>query len=147
MKRSEQAIFTNLVMVYDKQGNILVQDRKDPSWPGICFPGGHVEPGESFVASAIREVKEETGLTVIIFSSAVRSNFKIRTAHDMLSFSTRLAVLVVLYKPAMKAKYFGSIEIASHNVSLCRTFRKCSRSLNPTISANSIITWMTVSGN
>ena len=64
MAKSEQAIFTNLVMVYDNNGNILVQDRKDPSWPGICFPGGHVEPGESFVASAIREVKEETGLTI-----------------------------------------------------------------------------------
>lgn len=64
MARSEQAIFTNLVMVYDEKGNILVQDRKDPSWPGICLPGGHVEPGESFVNSAIREVKEETGLTI-----------------------------------------------------------------------------------
>lgn len=64
MARSEQAIFTNLVMVYDDNGNILVQDRKDPDWPGICFPGGHVEPGESFVHSAIREVKEETGLDI-----------------------------------------------------------------------------------
>ena len=64
MSRSEQAIFTNLCMVYDGAGNILVQDRNDPDWPGICFPGGHVEPGESFVESVIREVWEETGLTI-----------------------------------------------------------------------------------
>ena len=64
MSRSEQAIFTNLCMIYDHDGNILVQDRKDPSWPGLCFPGGHVEPGESFVESVIREVWEETGLTI-----------------------------------------------------------------------------------
>lgn len=64
MARSEQAIFTNLCMVYDDVGNILVQDRLDPTWPGICFPGGHVEPGESFVESVIREVQEETGLTI-----------------------------------------------------------------------------------
>ena len=64
MSRCEKAIFTNLCMVYDGAGNILVQDRKDPSWPGICFPGGHVEPGESFVDSVIREVYEETGLTI-----------------------------------------------------------------------------------
>ena len=64
MSRSEQAIFTNLCMVYDRAGNILVQDRKDPDWPGLCFPGGHVEPGESFVESVIREVWEETGLTI-----------------------------------------------------------------------------------
>ena len=64
MARSEQAIFTNLCMVYDHDGNILVQDRLDPDWPGLCFPGGHVEPGESFVESVIREVWEETGLTI-----------------------------------------------------------------------------------
>lgn len=64
MARSEQAIFTNLCMVYDHNGNILVQDRLDPDWPGLCFPGGHVEPGESFVESVIREVWEETGLTI-----------------------------------------------------------------------------------
>ena len=64
MPRSEKAIFTNLCMIYDDAGNILVQDRKNPDWPGICFPGGHVEPGESFVESVIREVWEETGLTI-----------------------------------------------------------------------------------
>ena len=64
MSRAEQVILTNLCMVYDDAGNILVQDRRDPDWPGICFPGGHVEPGESFVESVIREVWEETGLTI-----------------------------------------------------------------------------------
>ena len=64
MSHSEQAIFTNLCMVCDGAGNILVQDRKKPDWPGLCFPGGHVEPGESFVESVIREVREETGLTI-----------------------------------------------------------------------------------
>ena len=64
MSRSEQAIFTNMCMISDGQGNILVQDRKNPDWPGVTFPGGHVEPGESFVESVIREVKEETGLTI-----------------------------------------------------------------------------------
>ena len=64
MARSEHAIFTNMCMVYDDAGNILVQDRKNPDWPGLTFPGGHVEPGESFVESVIREVREETGLTI-----------------------------------------------------------------------------------
>ena len=63
MAREEVCILTNMCMIYD--GNqILVQDRKNPDWPGITFPGGHVEPRESFVDSVIREVKEETGLDI-----------------------------------------------------------------------------------
>lgn len=61
---TERCELTNLCMIMDVEGRILVQDRIDPGWPGICFPGGHVEPGESFVASVIREVQEETGLTI-----------------------------------------------------------------------------------
>ena len=64
MANAEPAIFTNMCMVSDQNGNILVQDRRNPDWPGITFPGGHVEPGESFAASVIREVFEETGLTI-----------------------------------------------------------------------------------
>ena len=60
----EKAVFTNMCMIYDDKGNILVQDRLNKNWAGITFPGGHVEKGESFVESNIREVKEETGLTI-----------------------------------------------------------------------------------
>ena len=52
-----------MCMIYDGT-KILVQDRKDPDWPGITFPGGHVEKGESFTDAVIREVYEETGLKI-----------------------------------------------------------------------------------
>ena len=64
MARRETVVLTNMCMVYDNQGNILVQDRLDPEWPGVTFPGGHVEPGEAFTKAVIREVWEETGLTI-----------------------------------------------------------------------------------
>lgn len=38
MDRSEKAIFTNMCMVYDDNGNVLVQNRKDKEWGGITFP-------------------------------------------------------------------------------------------------------------
>lgn len=62
-KESFECILTNMCMVYDN-GNILVQNRLNKNWPGVTFPGGHVENGESFAESVIREVYEETGLTI-----------------------------------------------------------------------------------
>lgn len=63
MARIEPVVLTNMCMICDGE-NVLVQDRRNPDWPGITFPGGHVEPCESFVRSVIREVKEETGLDI-----------------------------------------------------------------------------------
>lgn len=63
MSRKIPVTLTNMCMVQDGD-RVLVQNRTDPDWPGITFPGGHVESGESFAASVIREVFEETGLTI-----------------------------------------------------------------------------------
>ena len=63
MGRGESAVITNMCMVRDGD-RVLVINRNDPGWPGLAFPGGHVEAGEAFADSVIREVYEETGLTI-----------------------------------------------------------------------------------
>ena len=63
MAKKEVVILTNMCMLYDED-KILVQDRLNPDWPGITFPGGHVELNESFTESTIREIYEETGLKI-----------------------------------------------------------------------------------
>lgn len=63
MSRTENVTLTNMCMVKNKD-QVLVLDRNDPVWPGLTFPGGHVEAHESFHDSVVREVKEENGLTI-----------------------------------------------------------------------------------
>lgn len=57
-------ILTNMCMLYKEDHSFLVIDRLKQDWPGINFPGGHVEASESIPHSVIREMKEETGLDV-----------------------------------------------------------------------------------
>lgn len=63
MRKIEKCIITNICLIY-KGSKILVVDRKKKDWPGLTLPGGHVEKNEDFNKSVIREVKEETGLTI-----------------------------------------------------------------------------------
>lgn len=64
MGRAHPIELTNMCMLRRSDGMVLVQNRRDPNWGGLTFPGGHVELGESLVDSVIREMQEETGLTV-----------------------------------------------------------------------------------
>ena len=65
MARMEEVELTNMCMVCDVKGNELVQNKKgDRTWHGWNFPGGHVEQGEFVTPSVVREVREETGLTI-----------------------------------------------------------------------------------
>lgn len=64
LEAKEKTVLTNMCMIYDDNGNILVQDKIGRSWGGVTFPGGHIEHDESFNDSVIREIKEETGLDI-----------------------------------------------------------------------------------
>ena len=90
MERNSSCVLTNMCMVEDEIGRVLVQQRVDKNWSGIAFPGGHVEPGESLTESVIREVKEETGLTI--------KNVKLCGVKDWCFENNSKRYIVFLYK-------------------------------------------------
>lgn len=61
-----KTVLMNMVKIYNKDtGEVLVLDKiKKYGWEGLTFPGGKVEPYESFEDSVIREAKEETNLDI-----------------------------------------------------------------------------------
>jgi 8-oxo-dGTP diphosphatase len=52
------------VIIQNPDGKILVAKRKGSHAPYYSIPGGHLETGETFEECAIREVKEEHGITI-----------------------------------------------------------------------------------
>ena len=63
MQRTENVELTVLCLITDGK-KMLLQNRVKRDWQGYTLPGGHVEPGESFVDAVKREMREETGLEI-----------------------------------------------------------------------------------
>lgn len=63
MARTENVELTVLCLIHNGD-SYLLQDRLKKDWRGYTLPGGHIENGESIVDAVVREMKEETGLTI-----------------------------------------------------------------------------------
>ena len=63
MERRERVVLLNMCMIRDGS-KVLVEEKIRDDIKGIIFPGGHLEEHEPVVDSVIREIREETGLTI-----------------------------------------------------------------------------------
>ena len=65
MYKTENTELTVLCLIRDKKtGHVLLENRVSEIYHGYALPGGHIDPGESAVEAVMREMREETGLTI-----------------------------------------------------------------------------------
>ena len=81
---------TIMCMLYKDDGSFLVLNRLKKDWPGLTFPGGHVEDNELIEEAVVREMKEETGLTV--------RNIEPRGYFEWNEFGDNVRHLAMLYR-------------------------------------------------
>ena len=60
----EKVVFMNMCMISDDKGNVLALDKVGKNYSGTTFPGGHLEVGETFTESVIREQTDEDVQTI-----------------------------------------------------------------------------------
>lgn len=55
---------TTMCCLIDKQKNQVLMIKREKTWKGMAFPGGHLENHEGITSCVIREIREETGLNI-----------------------------------------------------------------------------------
>jgi ADP-ribose pyrophosphatase YjhB (NUDIX family) len=110
------------VLVIENGRALLVKRRNPPSANMWSLPGGHLEPGESILEAAERELEEETGVRAKALGIIDITDLFVRDQNGALA--TRYVIIDVIADPidtsrlkagsdAMEAKFHSLEEILS----------------------------------
>ena len=109
MSRTENVELTVLCLIEDGD-RILLQNRVKKDWQGYTLPGGHVEPGESFVDAVIRENVRLVGLSALMTTTVTSMAETIaairKSGHDC-KIMVGGAVLTPDYAAEIGADYYA----------------------------------------
>jgi diadenosine hexaphosphate hydrolase (ATP-forming) len=64
-------------VVFNKAGEVLVLGHRNATW---VFPKGHIDPGETHLLAAIREVEEESGVVATCPDETIRYQTRYKNA-------------------------------------------------------------------
>ncbi len=119
-KVGNDMIFLNFVggCIRNEKGDIILQKRRDKNKWG--FPGGAMEIGESAYETAMREIREETGLEVEVkkligiytnYYDGYPSGDKAQTVSIFLELTVVGGALIESNDESLELKYFDMDEV------------------------------------
>lgn len=118
-------------VVFNAQGKVLILEHRNGTW---VFPKGHIDPGESALEAALREVEEEAGVSAQVLDSNLTELTHYRNAakekRKIIWFlMTTSATKPVLREANFPGGDFFSTEKAGHILSFPEDKRLFSRML------------------
>ena len=85
------------------QGEVLLLKHKSGSW---VFPKGHIEPGETSLETALREVEEEAGVVATCPDASITYTTRYRNNRDELREITYFVLVTQADAPVLREALF-----------------------------------------
>ena len=123
-------IHKTVLLVLEREGRFLVVKRNPRTWHGMwCFPGGHIDEGETSHEAAVREGKEELGKVELEKKSFARFVHGVPAGeeggrlpeheHDCFAFRGRVVGEVKLSKENSEFRWLTLEEIKKLKITNC----------------------------